>query len=272
MKSSTVCELNVSAHRTTRRRRRTRRDLDLAPLVTLPIPEGAPLHLERPGNATRLLTPFIRPERLARFHAVLDRRTAHLTVLLDRVHDPHNISACLRSCDAMGIQFIHLVSPSGDPVDMSREVSMGTHRWLTVRYHADIMAAITCLKTEGYSIAATYVGTDAPSIPIVQTPLDTPLCIVFGNEREGLHRDVALAADLCLRIPMLGFVESLNISVACALSLNTLRTKLDQERDVEGDLSDVAQATLLDQWCIAEVPRAHDVLKELCRREEESSP
>jgi tRNA (guanosine-2'-O-)-methyltransferase len=237
----------------------------LTPLTPVTLPAGAPLHLERPGQIRTYLAPFVRPERIARLESVLARRTFHLTALLDQVHDPHNISACLRSCDACGIQTLHIISEDGDPVTMNREVTQGTHRWLDIIYHQDTAAAVTAIKGAGYRIMVSELHAASPPVPLRDLPLQTPVCLVFGNERDGVSEALREAADLSFLVPMWGFVESLNISVALGISFHLLRERLDHE--LKGALiSPSEQTAILDGWLLEEVPRARSVLTEVVRR------
>lgn len=238
----------------------------LSPLTPIDLPTGPPLHLERPGQVRAYLAPFVRPERIARLESVLARRTAHLTVLLDQVHDPHNIAACLRSCDACGVQRLHIISEDGDPVMMNREVTQGTHRWLDVTYHPNAAAAVDALRGAGYRLAVSRLGGNPVPLPLRQLPLATPICLVFGNERDGVSTPILDAADLAFHVPMWGFVESLNISVALGITLHQLRVRLDDELPDRGCLSDEAQRAILDRWLLAEVPRSGSVLAEVARR------
>jgi len=230
---------------------------------------GAPLHLERPGRVVELLEPYLRPARLERFRSVLGRRTRHITALLERVHDPHNLSACVRSCDAFGVQHLHIVPEVGVKLKLSRKVASGAQRWVSLHIHPTSAAAISALREEGYALYATALGGKAPTIPVRDTPLDRPVCIVFGNERDGVSDEVLASVDGNVIVPMYGFVDSFNISVAFALTLHTLRDRLAAAGRSAGDLSPEERIHLLDRWVLSDVPRAEDVLAELGRRAEQ---
>ena len=240
-------------------------DQERDPLLSIRIPEGPPLNLERPGRVLEVLRPFLYPERIARFQATLKRRTRRLTALLEEVHDHHNLSACMRSCDAFGIQDLHIVPAADSPLEVSKGVGAGAHRWLTVHIHPDIETAASRLRDAGYLLAATDLGEGAPA-PVGELPVDGPVCVCFGNERDGISPTLRQISDLRVQIPMVGFVESLNISVAFAVTMFTARQKMEREEGVGIALSEEERTLLLDQWAFRDVPRAESVLEELARR------
>jgi tRNA (guanosine-2'-O-)-methyltransferase len=235
-------------------------------LRDLALPPGPPLHLERPGAATRHLAPFLQPERLSRLRAILSRRTRHLTVLLERVHDPHNIAACLRTCDAFGVQDLHLIPDDPRSTKISRVVSSGAHRWVTVHRHDDTQSALEALSTAGYRVVATALGPGKDPLPVSALPLADPLCLAFGNESDGVSDTLRAAADGLAVIPMQGFVESLNVSVAFAVALASLRERLDALSPPAPTLEAEEAAAILDGWVLHDVARARAVLGELGRR------
>ena len=232
------------------------------------LPAGPPLSLERIGRVTELLRPFVLPERLERLRDVVSSRTRHLTLLLEEVHDAHNIAACIRTCEAFGLQELHLIPCTEKPLKMSRLVASGADRWLKVHVHEDVAAAEHALKGSGYRIAVT----DPREGPDLHTPSDisiaSPLCIAFGNEKEGVSDALIAAADLRLHIPMSGFVESLNISVAVAISVARIRERLEQSPESRWKLTAEQQAALLDRWILEDVPHAHSILEEIAKRQQ----
>lgn len=235
-----------------------------------PLPEGPPLHLEVPGNATRHLTPFVAPGRIARMRELLARRTRRVTALFEHVHDPHNVAACVRSADACGLFELHFVTPKGRPLHLSSDVSSGANRWVHRHFHASTEDALATLRGRGYRIAATDLGGEEPPVDLREVPIGDahpPICVALGNEHEGISEALREAADLRVRIPMWGFVESLNISVAFALTAFDLRSRLERARGSDrGDLDPETAARTLDQWVVGDVRGARRVLAELARR------
>jgi tRNA (guanosine-2'-O-)-methyltransferase len=232
------------------------------------LPSGPPLSLERPGRATELLRPFVLPERLERLRTVIANRTRRLTLLLEEVHDAHNISACIRTCEAFGLLELHLIPAASKPLKVSRLVASGADRWLTVHIHDDLDGARRALKERGYRLAVTDPregpGLHTPS----DIPIDAPLCIAFGNEKEGVSARLLAAADLRLHIPMSGFVESLNISVAVAISVARIRERFEQMPAASWRLEGDQQAALLDRWILEDVPHARTILEEIAKRQQ----
>ena len=160
----------------------------------------------------------VTPERRQRLEEVVACRTDALAIVLDRIADPHNSSAVLRSADAFGIQNVHaIVGEHG--FRASRGVSKGTQRWLDVTRYDSADACVRRLKAHGYAIYVAAMGTDTTVEMLRQIPR---LAIVFGNEHRGVSEPVRTLADGEFSIPMRGFVESLNVSVAAAITMHSL--------------------------------------------------
>ena len=155
--------------------------------------------------------------RLERMASVLARRQPDLSIVLEDVHDPHNVSAVLRSCDATGIFDVHLVYDVDEPPQLSRIVAAGTLRWLTVTHHPTISSCYETLRARGQTIYATALAGE--TLDLYQLDFASSCAIVFGNESRGLSAAAIEMADISIRIPMMGMAESLNISVACAVTL-----------------------------------------------------
>ena len=244
-----------------------------APLRDLP--HGPPLHLERPGRALELLGPFLLPERVARMQRALAMRTAHTTIVLEHLHDPHNIGACIRTLDALGLQDLHVIrqpviQPGAaypEPLKLGRDVTRGSERWLDVHTYDHGADAFAALKNAGYAIAVTDIHGDRPSHAPTDVPLDRPLAVVFGNEHEGVSEAAREAADMRLLLPMHGFVESLNVSVAVAMIMGRLRERVDCEIPAEiRNLPTERSNRILDRWICNDIPNLRVVVRELQAR------
>jgi tRNA (guanosine-2'-O-)-methyltransferase len=197
---------------------------------------------------------YVTPQRRARLAEVLSRRTRRIAVVLDDVRQSHNVSAVLRSCDAFGIQDVHVLEPV-EPFDPSTRIALGTQHWLTIRReHGEgaTRRGIAHLKERGYWIVAT-VPPGEESIPFDSLAIDRPVAVVFGNEKDGISSEMAAGADALTTIPMCGFVESLNISVAAALLVHGLSTRLRQSHD-DWRLSKAEFDELLFEWTRKSVP------------------
>lgn len=156
--------------------------------------------------------------RLTRLAGVLALRQPDLTVVLENVHDPHNVSAVLRSCDAVGAASAHLVyDESQEAPELSKGVAASAHRWLDIHRHQEIDSCYDQLRAQGMMIYATYLGEGA--VDLYDLDLTRPSAFVFGNESIGVSEAARDGADRRLIIPMMGMVDSLNISVAAAVTL-----------------------------------------------------
>jgi tRNA (guanosine-2'-O-)-methyltransferase len=187
--------------------------------------------------------------RVARLQAALRRRQPDLTIVLENVHDIHNLSAVLRSCDAVGIQTIHLVYTIEEPPreKFARRVAAGTAKWVdTVRWRS-IDACFASLRAEGKHILAT--GFTDRAVSLYDANLTVPVAIVFGNEMRGLTPEAIAQSDGELYIPIVGMVQSLNISVSCAVTLyEAFRQRLSAGAYDQPALSEAEMAAMLDAW------------------------
>lgn len=157
----------------------------------------------------------VTPERFARLQRILARRQPDLTVLMDRLEKPHNFSAVLRTCDAVGVMRAHLVTD--EPFRPRRTAAGGVGRYVRVRRHAALADAVGQLRDAGLAIIAAHPSPDAVDFRAVD--YTTPTALLLGPEKEGLSAEGVAAADRLVRIPMAGAVTSLNVSVAAAVIL-----------------------------------------------------
>jgi tRNA (guanosine-2'-O-)-methyltransferase len=179
------------------------------------------------------LSPVVTPERLQRIEEVVGSRTDDLVLVLDGIEDPHNSSAALRSADAFGVQSVHVIVGEHG-FRASRGVSKGTHRWLDVVRYESAQACARRLKQDGYAIYVAAMGAETQPEDLHHR---SRLAVVFGNEHRGVSPDMQSFADGTFSIPMRGFVESLNVSVAAAITMQALardgRPRLRAERQRE---------------------------------------
>jgi tRNA (guanosine-2'-O-)-methyltransferase len=157
--------------------------------------------------------------RQARIRSVLARRQPDLTVVLENVHDLHNVSAILRSCDGVGVLRAHAVYSIEEPPPgaFARQTSASAAKWVDVDRHESIAACYERLRAEGFCILVTSIGPDSRSL--YDWDLREPVALVLGNEMRGVSSEARDMADGAIQIPMAGMVESLNVSVACAICL-----------------------------------------------------
>ena len=169
------------------------------------------------------LETFLTPRRQDLFKQVLDERTRFLTVAIEDVGHLHNTSAVMRSCDAFGVQDVHVIEElKGKRID--REIAMGAQKWTSVKRYDSTKNALAKLKSEGYQIVATTPHHTAHNLEDFK--LDKPTALFFGSEKDGLTETVIEAADEYIYIPTFGFTQSLNISVCAAILLQELTQRL----------------------------------------------
>ncbi len=171
--------------------------------------------------------------RKARMDQVVAQRVRGLTLALEHVHDPHNLAAVLRTSEALGLQDLHVVaSPKG--FRPSQAVTQGADKWLDVHKHAGAAACADELHRQGFRILGSRLEGNA--IDLAALLFGERLALVFGNEHAGLSPEFAERCDGFFRIPMLGFAQSFNISVAVGI---TLATAMRQRRELGlgGDLT-----------------------------------
>ncbi|CAN5724285.1 tRNA (guanosine(18)-2'-O)-methyltransferase TrmH [soil metagenome] len=187
--------------------------------------------------------------RVSRLESALRHRQPDLAVVLENVHDLHNVSAVMRTCDAVGIQTLHLInSYDGLPEnELARRVSAGTAKWLDCVRWQSVEDCYGSLRDEGMRVLATALTETAHSI--FEQDFSQPAAVVFGNEMRGLSDEAISQADGGVYIPMVGMVQSLNISVSCAVTLYEVhRQRLAAGAYDSPRLSqDIIDATL-EQW------------------------
>lgn len=159
----------------------------------------------------------ITPRRLARMRGTLERRQPDLTIVIENVDDPYNVSAMLRSCDAVGVPTAHLVYSHQELLELSNGVAASAQRWMDLQQHETIADCYSTLRSHGMDIIATSLR--EPAHELFDIDLTRAVALVFGNESRGVTDEAIAGADGTAYIPMMGMVESLNASVACSVAL-----------------------------------------------------
>jgi tRNA (guanosine-2'-O-)-methyltransferase len=158
------------------------------------------------------------PERSERLHKVLHKRQPNLTVVLENVSDPHNISAVMRTCDAVGIQDIYILNTAiPKHKKWGSKSSSSAAKWLTIHQYTDVQECFTALRKNFRKIYTTHLSSDAATLYALD--LTESVALVFGNEHDGVSEELIALADGNFIIPQVGIIKSLNISVACAVAL-----------------------------------------------------
>ena len=188
---------------------------------------------------------FLTDNRKTRFEEVLAQRTKHFTVVVEDIFQLHNTSAVMRSCEVFGIQELNIIEHRfGKKIDS--EIAMGAQKWVDIKKFSTIQNCIDTMKNNGYQIIATTPHDD--SCLLHEFDITKPSALFFGTEKEGLSQEVMQQADGFLKIPMVGYTESLNISVAAAIILQQTTQRL---RNSTIDWNLTAEEIFLKRldWC-----------------------
>jgi tRNA (guanosine-2'-O-)-methyltransferase len=219
----------------------------LAPTSALPAPAS---------RIVAALEPLLTDQRRARIGQVIAARSNAVVAVLDGLIDPHNISAVLRSADAFGVHEVHLIQHP-EPFLASSRISQGADRWVSVVTHKSAQSCVNALRARGHRIfTAATEGTMCPA-DLAREPHPA---IVFGNEHAGVSPELRALSDGTYTIPMRGFVGSLNVSVAAAITL------FSAMQGRSGNLGDQATQELRARYCLLSVPEAEAIVAEHMRR------
>jgi tRNA (guanosine-2'-O-)-methyltransferase len=187
--------------------------------------------------------------RLNRLEEVLRQRQPDLTVVMENIHDPHNVSAILRSCDAAGVMEVQLIYTSTEFPDLGKKSSASAKKWVERRCFKDVRTCYEKLHEEGFTIYATHLEVSA-KVPY-EIDMTKKTAIVVGNEHEGVSLEAAQLADGIIQIPMLGMIQSLNVSVATAVIIfEAVRQRIVAEHYKKAKLSENDLAKLIKKWAM----------------------
>ena len=194
------------------------------------------------------------PERRTKLISVLNKRQNDLTVVLENVSDPHNISAVMRTCDAVGIQEIFVLNSKIPPhKKWGPRSSSSAAKWLTTHMFQNAEECFSALRKKYSNILTTYLAAESVSLHAID--FTAPTALVFGNEHEGVSEEIRKLADRNFVIPQVGIIRSLNISVACAVSLyEAFRQKEKAGHYKNKKLADSFFNELLEIWGLNDKP------------------
>lgn len=228
-------------------------DPSIYPIEPAPLPASSSVIVSA-------LRAHVTDERYAKILRVAEQRVLDVVPVLDNFADPHNSSALLRTSDAFGIHQVHVVG-NERLFQGTHKVSRGTDRWLDLVHHEDQKSCVAALKRDGFSIFVASMDGEHTPETLAKFPR---VAVVFGNERRGVSEDFRDLADGTYRVPMCGFVESLNVSVAAAVTLYTLVHA--RPRNVSADEQEAILARLL----FSTVTDASTIVAETLRRRAEA--
>ncbi|MFN8510400.1 MAG: tRNA (guanosine(18)-2'-O)-methyltransferase TrmH [Deinococcaceae bacterium] len=197
----------------------------------------------------------MKSQRLNRIRQVLAKRQPDLTVLLEEVHKPHNVSAILRSCDAVGVLEVHAVVPKGG-LPTYNATSGSAEKWISIQKHSATLPAISELQQRGFQVLATHLSERA--VDYRELDYTRPTAFLLGAEKWGVSAEASCQADANIVIPMLGMVQSLNVSVAAAILLfEAQRQRLSKGFYEEGRLSRETLDTLTFEWLYPDLAKVY---------------
>lgn len=201
------------------------------------------------------LETFLTDRRKKLFETVMANRTNYFTVATQDVYQLHNTSAVIRSCDVFGVQNIHVVEEV-NLKKIDREIAMGAQKWVDINRYTSTADCLEGLRKKGYRIVATspHRGTLLKDFDISQ-----PAALFFGTETKGLSEEVMEEADEFLQIPMVGFTESLNISVSAAIILQDITSRL-RRSNILWQLSEEEQISKRIDWAKKNLKNSAEIL------------
>jgi tRNA (guanosine-2'-O-)-methyltransferase len=209
-----------------------------------------------------MLTPFLSEERRDRIEAVLLGRTRTVVPVVDGVHDMGNVSAVMRTAEALGYQSVHVVE-TAERFKQSSRTAQGADKWLDVHRWPSPADCVEYLRQRGFRLVVTHLDADTPLDAIDFT---LPTALVFGNEASGVSEEMLSLADVRCVIPMGGFVESFNISVAAAVALYHAHRQRVDRLGAHGDLRDAEMNMLRAQWYMKSVKEPEAILSRIADR------
>jgi tRNA (guanosine-2'-O-)-methyltransferase len=204
------------------------------------------------ARVIELLEPLVLPRRAARMRHVIDQRLASVQVVFDAPHDPHNGAAVVRSCEAFGVQFVHVIERL-EKFLAAPSVAKGSEKWVDLRQWQRVEDVVERFAADGFELVAADPDGELAPHELASIPR---LGIVLGNERDGIAKELAAACTRRVRVPMRGFVESLNVSVSAAILLAQATVGR------AGDLSPEDRQRLYARGLYFTVDKADEVLKE----------
>jgi len=214
---------------------------------------------ENPEDFWDVLSPLLTENRRNRLLAAVTKRTEQIRLILQDVHNPHNVSACLRSAEAFGIQNVDVVTLN-EPFRAST-TAKGVHHWINIKNWQTVDECAQAIKSAGFLIAAGMPTQE--SVSLHELSIDKPIAILFGNEHAGVSPEWQPHIDIYFTIPMAGLVESMNISVCAAITMHHLTYRLNSLNHPNRFLAQEKQNILLGHWLRKSLSRADEIYSEI---------
>ncbi len=194
-------------------------------------------------------------QRLHKIEQVLLKRQAHLGIVTENVHDPHNIFACMRTCDSVGIQDVHIIQTAmKTSKGWGSKSSSSANKWLSIHHYNEVSTCFEALRKTYDVIYSTHLNTQAVSL--YEVDFTKKIAVVFGNEKDGVSNEVLDNCDGNFVIPQVGMISSLNISVACAITVyEAYRQRIAAGFYEKQNISKSQYEALLKKWTASKYAR-----------------
>ena len=215
-----------------------------------------------PDDIVAILKPRISESRLVTIERVLAARTNDVTVVVEGMVDLGNVSAVMRSAEGFGVQSFHAID-TADAYKRSRRTTRGTDKWLDRYRWSDVDSCFGFLRSHGYRVVIATVGDEL--VPIGEADLSERIALVFGNELDGVSMRARELSDLAITIPMAGFAESFNVSVAASVALYETRAQRTRRYGSVGSMDEVEQDRVRAVWYLKSVRESRLVVERALR-------
>ncbi len=192
------------------------------------------LQNNNPDKIIKTLSPYLTEQRKSRIESVLQHRLESITLAVEHPSDINNALASIRTCEALGIATIHIISPEQD-TQYIHSITKSAFYWVNIIFHNHLKDFLVVMKHEKRIITGATINAEKK---LSEISIEKPICILIGNEKRGLSREAKSACDILFSIPMCGMVESLNLSVAAAISLFDVSERKRAQLKNKTDLSE----------------------------------
>lgn len=192
---------------------------------------------------------FLTDEKINRFNEVLEKRTRHITIVLEDIYQAQNTNAVIRSCECFGVHDLHLIQNKYE-FEIVQDISLGSAKWINIKQHNqpgnNTISCIKELKEKGYQIIC--ASPHENEVDLQELNIDKKTAFVIGSELDGLSPDAVMHCDGFMKIPMAGFTESLNLSNCTAVILQNLTARL-WKSNLDWQLTEEEKRAIFIQWC-----------------------
>ena len=212
-----------------------------------------------PERIVELLRPHMRKRRLRRIREVVAGRTRTVVPVVEGLVNTGNVSAIMRSAEALGHQDVHVVKGNHERYKHSQRTAQGAQHWLDVWHWDGPAACAESLRDAGYRLVAMHLHAD--TVPIRDLDFTTPTALIFGNEEAGVTDAMLDETDAACEVPLPGFTESFNVSVAAAVALYHARQDRLDRQGHHADLTDDEQARLVARFCLRSITNAGQIIQ-----------